>query len=121
MLVPVTYAGPRQVLELSWTTDGLRFEQGKETLVPDALIPLLKGLPGHGFRVAAPASVEVGAVALEPVPVEPEPIPEAPAPEPLETEAPAVEAPAAEDEPADTPEDEAQPVRRKPGRKPKEQ
>lgn len=80
MLVPVTYTGPRDVLDLSWTTDGLHFERGKTTDVPAPLVPLLKELPGHGFSVlnaagatdsVAPAPVvEIEAPAPEPIPAD---------------------------------------------------
>ncbi|MEK9723068.1 MAG: hypothetical protein VW405_06230 [Rhodospirillaceae bacterium] len=65
MLVPVTYTGPKESLHLSWTTDGLDFTPGQATLVPEALIPLLKELPGHGFQFPAPAT-QAGAEVLEP-------------------------------------------------------
>lgn len=96
MLVPVTYTGPREFLDLSWTTDGLHFERGKATPVPEALLPLLKELPGHGFSIpnAAAPAFEVGAAPV----VEPE---AEPTPEPDEEPAPA-------------------PALKKPGRKAKE-
>lgn len=82
MLVPVTYTGPRESLDLSWTTDGLHFEAGQATLVPEPLLPLLKGLSGHGFIFGDTAPAEsAGAVALEP---EPE---AAPAADPIPAEA----------------------------------
>ena len=91
MLVPVTYTGPKESLHLSWTTDGLDFTPGVATLVPEALLPLLKALPGHGFQFPG-AAPEEGAVSVEPV---------------AEAEVPAA------DEPAPVP-------AKKPARKPKE-
>lgn len=92
MLVPVTYTGPRPVLELSWTTDGLRFEVGGTIPVPAALVPLLKELPGHGFTFGDTAPAEsAGAVAVEP---EPDPAPATPEPIPAEADEPPAKKPA---------------------------
>ena len=71
MFVSVIYTGPRESLDLSWTTEGLHFEAGKAVDVPASLVPLLKALSGHGFIFDGPAD-SAGPVALEPAPI-PEP------------------------------------------------